>query len=278
MSNNQSPSTENINTADSDQLFYQRSFSGLERLYGENALTVFSQTHAMVIGIGGVGSWAAESLARTAIGEITLIDLDNISISNINRQLPALSNTIGMAKVDVMKSRILAINPICKVNVIEDFITNDNIQDYINNTTDVVIDCIDQVNEKAAIAAYCKRNKIKLVVTGGAGGKTDITQITSSDLGKTYHDPLLAKMRSKLKQNHQLVPNKKGRFDIACVFSSEQSKYIDASGNITQQKPKDTTNSGLNCHHGMGSLMAMTASLGLAATSLVFTKLMAKKS
>ena len=253
---------------------YERSFSGLNNLYGNDAISIFAQSHICVIGIGGVGSWAAESLARTGIGQITLIDLDNISQSNINRQIHALNDTVGMSKVDAMKTRILSINPNCVVNVIEDFIEPENVDKYISTKMDFVIDCIDSVKSKAAVVHFCKRNKIRLVTTGGAGGKNDPSQIDVCDLNQTYHDPLLSSLRKALKNNHKITPNKRNRYDVMAIFSKQQSVYLDKeTGSVNQKKPKTNTPHGLNCHHGMGSLMAMTSCMGMIASSVVINKL-----
>lgn len=144
----------------------------------------FARSHVCVIGVGGVGVWAAEALARSGIGAITLIDMDDICVTNTNRQLHALKSTVGLPKVDVMKERILAINPECTVNVIDDFITVDNVAEYLSLGFDYVIDAIDSVRPKAALLAYCRRFKIPVVTTGGAGGQIDPTQIQVTDLAK----------------------------------------------------------------------------------------------
>ena len=159
-----------------DDADMERRFGGIRRLYGERALETFRQAHICIIGIGGVGSWAAEALARSAIGEITLIDLDHVAESNINRQLHALSGTLGMAKVQVMAERILQINPHCRVHATEEHLTLDNLDILLSNNFSYIIDCVDGFRIKAALIAHCKRNKIRAITVGGAGGQIDPTR------------------------------------------------------------------------------------------------------
>ncbi|MDX1677211.1 tRNA cyclic N6-threonylcarbamoyladenosine(37) synthase TcdA [Arsukibacterium sp.] len=257
-------------------------FAGIGRLYGSVALTAFSQAHVCVIGIGGVGSWAAEALARSGVGEITLIDLDDVCISNVNRQLHALTDTIGKDKVAVMAQRIHAINPDCKVNQVEDFIAIDNLDALITPTMDYVIDAIDTIKAKVALLAYCKRNKISVISTGGAGGQTDPTQIQIADLTQTTNDPLLAKVRNTLRRDYHYSRNPKRRFGIDCVYSTEQLVYPRPDGSVCQQKTGQLTAAGeqssmrLDCSGGFGATTVVTASFGLAAVSRVLQKISAK--
>ena len=179
---------------------YEQRFGGIGRLYTPEGLARLRQAHVCVIGIGGVGSWVVEALARSGVGQITMIDMDDICVTNINRQLPALSGNIGKLKTEVMAERVKLINPECVINVIDDFISPDNQAEYLNRGYDYVIDAIDNVKTKAAMIAYCKRNKIKIITIGGAGGQTDPSKIQIADLSKTIQDPLLAKVRSVLRR------------------------------------------------------------------------------
>ena len=256
---------------------YHRRFGGVERLYGKQALIQFSQAHVVVIGIGGVGSWVTEALARNAIGKITLIDMDIVSESNINRQLPAMSSTIGRNKCDVMAERITDINEDCKVQIIDDFLTEDNIQDLIKLNTDYIIDCIDNAKVKAALIAWCKRNKTKIITLGGAGGQVDPSLIKVSDLSHSEYDPLLARTRKILRQKYNFPTNLKRRFSIPCVFSTEHLNYHSADGNITHKKPQSEELGGLSCAGGIGSSVMVTASFGFMATSYVLKKLAGEK-
>ncbi|MEH8018502.1 tRNA cyclic N6-threonylcarbamoyladenosine(37) synthase TcdA [Rheinheimera muenzenbergensis] len=258
---------------------YQLRFAGIARLYGVPALEKFQQAHVCVVGIGGVGSWAAEALARSGIGKITLIDLDDVCISNINRQLHATSDTVGQDKVAVMAQRIKAINPDCIVQQVEDFVTTDNLRQLITTDIDYVVDAIDSIKAKVALLAHCKRNKIKLICTGGAGGQTDPTQIQVADLTQTINDPLLAKVRNSLRRDYNYSRNPKRRFGIDCVFSTEQLVYPQPDGSVCQQKTAQLSEDGevssmrLDCSGGFGAVTVVTASFGFAAVSRVLKKL-----
>lgn len=255
------------------QYDFERRFSGVKHLYGKQALERFSNAHIIVIGIGGVGSWVVEALARNAIGKLTLIDMDVVSESNINRQLPALSNTIGQNKIDVMAKRIHEINPACEVSLVDDFITTDNIADLIPTNTNYIIDCIDNSRVKAALIAWCKRQKTKIITLGGAGGQIDPTLIKISDLSRTEHDPLLSKTRKILRQNYGFSSNLKRRFTIPCVYSPEHLHYATTSGDISQKKSKNNASKNLSCAGGLGSSVMVTASFGFIAVAHVLKRL-----
>lgn len=247
-------------------------FGGTERVFGKQETQRLKDAHFCVVGIGGVGSWAAECLARTAVGEITLIDLDDICVTNSNRQIHALSNTIGLAKVDEMANRIKLINPDCKVNIIEDFVTTENVSKYISPDFAYVIDAIDSLAAKAALIAYCKRQKIKVITTGGAGGQTDPTQISISDLSKTIQDPLAAKLRSELRRKYHFSTNPKRRFAVECVFSTEQLSYPQGNGKVSKNKSTREGSANLDCSTGFGASVAVTATFGFVAASRAIHK------
>lgn len=256
---------------------YLLRFAGIGRLYGTAALEVFAKAHVCVVGIGGVGSWAAEALARSGIGEITLIDLDDICISNVNRQLHALSDTIGQDKVAVMAERILQINPACVVHQVTDFIAADNMFELMQPDFSYVIDAIDAIKAKTALIAHCKRNKIPLVTIGGAGGQTDPTQIQLADLTQTINDPLLAKVRNNLRRDYNYSRNIKRRFGIDAVYSTEQLSYPAVDGTVCLAKPEVTaekpTAMRLDCSGGFGAVTVVTASFAFVAVSRVLRKL-----
>ena len=239
-----------------------RRFAGVSKLYGAQRAQTLREAHVCVVGLGGVGSWSAEALARSQIGKITLIDLDMVAESNTNRQLHALSHTYGMAKVEVMRQRILEINPDCKVNCIEDFVTPENCEQIFSADFDLVIDAIDQVRPKIAMIVTCRRKNIPLVVAGGAGGKTDPTQIKVCDLTQTHQDPLLAKIRSQLRRDHGFTRDSKKKFGIQAVFSSEPIKITPTSDTCNTSRPA----SGLNCA-GYGSAVCVTAVFGMVAAA-----------
>lgn len=244
---------------------YERRFAGVEKIYGEDAFRQYEHSHVMVIGIGGVGSWAVEALARTGISKLTLIDMDVIAASNINRQLPAMSSTLGREKVEVMAERCYAINPRIKINVVDDYLTPENVKELLANTPDVVLDCIDDVKAKLALMLHCRFNKIPLIVSGGAGGKLDPLKIRVADLSKTEQDPMLAKLRSQLRAKG-ICKKSKEKFGITCVYS------IDNPFSSVEVCPS----AGLRCG-GYGSAVVVTSSFAMVAVSEVLKKLAAKK-
>ena len=254
---------------------YQQRFGGTARLYGQQSLELFSQAHVCVIGIGGVGSWAAEALARTGIGAITLIDMDDVCVTNTNRQIHALRENVGQAKTEIMAQRIRAINPECKVTCIDDFITPDNVE-MLSQGFSYVIDAIDSVRPKAALLAYCRRFKIPVVTTGGAGGQIDPTQISVVDLAKTIQDPLAAKLRERLKNDFNVVKNSKGKLGIDCVFSSEPLMYPQADGSVCASRATAEGPKRMECASGFGAATMVTATFGFVAVSHVLKKMMAK--
>lgn len=251
----------------------QRRFGGVARTYGQAKLAQFMQSHVCVIGTGGVGSWAVEALARSGIGKLTLIDLDNVAESNINRQLPALSSTIGMPKIEVLRQRIHDIHPAGQVTLIEDFVDAENIPQLISEDFDFVIDCIDNFRVKAELIAHCRRQKIRIITLGGAGGQCDPTKIRLTDLARSQHDPLLSRVRKQLRQEYGFSRNPKRRFEVTSVWSEEQMVFPDSSGGVTRNKPEAAPAEGLSCAGGIGSMMTVTASFGLFAVSHVLAKL-----
>lgn len=251
----------------------ERRLGGIRRLYGDKAVEKFLNSHVCVIGIGGVGSWAAEALARSGIGEITLIDLDNVAESNVNRQVHAVSGEFGKPKITAMCERIFLINPDCKVHEIEDFVTLENLSEIADQKYDFIIDCVDAFRTKAALISHCKRNKINLITIGGAGGQVDPTMIKISDLSKTKHDSLLSQVRKLLRAEYGFPRNLKRRFYIPCVYSDEQLVYPTPDGETCNQKPDNANVSGLNCEGGFGSAMTVTSSFAMAAVSCVLKRL-----
>ncbi len=251
-------------------------FGGTARLYGRDALQLFADAHVCVVGIGGVGSWAAEALARTGIGAITLIDMDDVCVTNTNRQIHALRENVGLAKAEVMAARIAQINPECQVTVIDDFVTRENVAQLLDNRFSYVIDAIDSVRPKAALIAWCRRNKIPLVTTGGAGGQIDPTQIQVADLAKTIQDPLAAKVRERLKSDFGVVKNSKGKLGIDCVFSTEALVYPQADGSVCAAKSTADGPKRMDCASGFGAATMVTATFGFVAVSHALKKMMAK--
>jgi tRNA A37 threonylcarbamoyladenosine dehydratase len=228
--------------------------------------------HVCVIGIGGVGSWAAEALARNAVGTITLVDLDNIAESNVNRQLHALEGNFGKAKVTAMAERIRLINPAVHVVEIEDFVSVENINALLMVNYDGVIDCIDDAKAKAAIANFCKTHHLPLVMTGAAGGRVDGSRIKQADLAQVSHDKLLAKVRNTLRRDYAFAKaepekNKLTKLGIHCVYSDEE--VIKPEGLCALES---STITGLNCA-GYGSSVAVTAPFGFIAVGWLLQQL-----
>lgn len=250
----------------------ERRFGGIARLYGVEALERFRAAHVCVVGVGGVGSWAAEALARSAVGQITLIDLDNVCESNVNRQVHALGDEFGKPKVQAMAERILAINPACRVQQIEDFITPDNLDAVLGNGHDYIIDAIDSARTKAALVAWCRRRKQKLIVSGGAGGRIDPTRVEIADLAQTYQDSLLSRVRTLLRREYGFPKEAKKKFGVECVFSAEPLRQPTQ----TCAPDENSAMTGLNCA-GYGSAMAVTATFGMAAAGRVLARLAAAK-
>jgi tRNA A37 threonylcarbamoyladenosine dehydratase len=236
-----------------------RRFGGITRLYGEGALPRLEAAHVCVVGIGGVGSWAVEALARSGVRRLTLIDLDHIAESNVNRQIHALESTFGQAKVLAMKERITSINPACEVTTIEEFVTTDNVASLLP-ACDCVVDAIDQVRPKAALIAHCRAVGIPVITTGAAGGKSDPAQIRVDDLSRTTQDPLASSLRSTLRRDHGFPRDLKKKFGVDCVYSLEPVSRP-ATADFCETGP-----TGLSCA-GYGSSVCVTAAFGFVAAS-----------
>lgn len=254
---------------------YNKRFGGIGRLYGTDALPILRNSHICIVGLGGVGSWAVEALARSGIGNLTLIDFDIIEQSNINRQLPALDGHIGMKKSTVLAERINGINPLCNCQVIDDYLTIDNIDHYLATTMrySYVIDAIDSISFKAHIIHYCKRNKIPIITTGGVGGLTDPTQIGIKDLSRTWNDPLAAKVRQRLRSHHNFPKNPKRYFGVECVFSTEQQRYPKDDGTVGFEKP-GIHGVSLDCRFGYGAASFVTGTTGFVVASRAIAKIL----
>lgn len=265
-----------------------RRFGGLVRLYGAAGAERIRAAHIVVVGLGGVGSWAAEAAARSGVARLTLLDLDHIAESNINRQVHALDTTLGQAKVQAMRERIAQINPGCQVDCIEEFVSAENWPDLLSLDMQfdrerlAVIDACDQVRAKTAMAAWAIQNRISLISVGAAGGKRLAHRVDIDDLSMVTHDPLLAQMRYRLRKEHGI--SRSGKMGAVCVFSREPVMQPSPKGTLTeyatnaeelapQQVAVSTqTDGSLNCH-GYGSTVSVTSTFGMCAASWVLNKI-----
>lgn len=248
---------------------FERRFGGLRRLYGVDGAQAVFESHVVVVGIGGVGSWAAEALARSGVGELTLIDMDHVAESNVNRQIHALTPTLGQAKVAAMRDRIALINPDCRVHGVDDFVTPANwpaLGATLLTTARglAVVDACDQVRAKVAMAAWAVSHRVPFVAVGAAGGKRQPQAIEVGDLSEVTHDPLLAQLRYQLRKH--LAAARTRRMGVSCVFSRETVAPPDAS--CVPGSPDGS----LNCH-GYGSVVSVTASFGFCAAGWVINTL-----
>ncbi len=258
----------------------QRRFSGLQRLYGEGATLRLEQAHVMVAGIGGVGSWTAEALARTGVGELTLVDLDHIAESNVNRQIHALTDTLGQAKIAAMADRIAGINPDCRVNLVDDFVEPGNIDALLQaRPVNVLVDATDQVPAKIAMALATQRTTISFVMCGGAGGKLDALTLKAGDLSIVRHDALLGRIRQQLRKHHGYPKGsdrngkalrKPPAMRVFALWFDQPAILPDAWGKTEEAG----TLQGLSCA-GYGSAVTVTAAMGMAAAGEAVRRILA---
>ena len=245
---------------------FEMRFGGIARLYSAAGLQRLRQARVCVVGIGGVGSWAAEALARSAIGSITLVDLDDVCVSNVNRQLPALDSVIGQPKVAVMAARIQAINPECRVHAVADFFTEATAQEILQPRFDWVLDAIDQVANKCLLIARCRQQEIPVVCSGGAGGRTNPAAVQLADLAQCGQDALLQRVRKKLRDDFGFPRGGKGLFHIPCVFSREPPVRVEECG-----EPRG------GCETAYGTASFVTGTFGFLAASHIVTNIAAVK-
>lgn len=266
------------NTAMTDEpSLHAMRFGGTARLYGQAALDALNKAHMVVVGLGGVGSWAAEALVRSGVGEITIIELDEVCVTNTNRQLHALNSTVGQAKIDVLGRRLKDINPELRLHCINEFLTKKNLSELIKGQ-DLVIDAMDSVHTKAALVAYCSACKIRLITVGSSGGKQDPMAIKTSDLGHTESDPMLAKLRTQLYRHHKFARDSSGRrkFRIDAVYSSEQMVYPKPDGTICMDKTVLSDGVKLDCAGGFGSSVMVTGTFGFIAAKKAIDRYLTK--
>jgi tRNA threonylcarbamoyladenosine dehydratase len=236
---------------------FENRFGGITRLFGIQGMDKIRKARILIIGIGGVGSWVAESLARTGICHMTLVDLDDVCVTNINRQVHALNGTVGKLKIEVMKERIELINPFCEVDIKQCFFSPKNLESIFNKQYDFVIDACDDFNNKCFLIDYCRKKKIPLIVIGGAGGKVDPLQIRVTDMSFSQNDRLLMRLRKKLRQDFKFPLENQGEFGVWAVWSHERAVYPTADGCITF-KPPGGLSKNMDCSEGFGSASFVT--------------------
>jgi tRNA A37 threonylcarbamoyladenosine dehydratase len=240
-------------------------FAGIERLYGAGSVARLARARVAVIGLGGVGSWAAEALARSGVGGLTLIDADEVCVSNTNRQLHALADTQGRPKVAVMAERLRGINPELGVQPVERFVTPAAIAELLDGGFDLVLDACDAFRVKVEMTAWCRRRKLPLIVCGSAGGRTDPTRVRVRDLSRTEHDALLGMVRRKLRHEFGFPSNPDRYFGVPAVYSLQNVRYPQADGSVCGTRPEGPDSLKLDCGGGLGAATHVTAAFGFAA-------------
>ncbi|MEO6138384.1 MAG: tRNA threonylcarbamoyladenosine dehydratase [Luteimonas sp.] len=249
-----------------ERLWTER-FAGIDRLYGRGALTRFRSCRVAVVGLGGVGTWAAEALARSGIGHLSLIDADDLCVSNTNRQLPAIAGQYGRSKVEAMAERCVAISPAIDVDAVSSFLTPGNIEPLLDHNYDVVIDACDSFRAKVEAIAWCRRRKQAIITVGSAGGRIDPTQVRVRDLSRTEHDAMLSLIRRKLRTEFNFPKNADRYFGVPAVYSLENVKYPQADGTVSGLRPKVVGEGALklDCGAGLGAATHVTGTFAFAA-------------
>lgn len=251
-------------------------FGGVERLYGRGALERLARANVAIIGVGGVGSWTVEALARSGVGALTLIDMDDVCVTNINRQLPALDGTIGQPKVEVLAARVSEINPACRVEPVLQFLTPSNAAELLSSPFDCVIDATDRMSIKALILATCKERKLRALTIGGAGGRRDPTLVRCADLAQATRDELLRQVRKKLRNDYGWPKGAQQFFDTPAVFSLEPQVYPWSNGDV-RDEPEFGGNLRMDCASGFGAATFVTGTYGFVAAAEVVRQIVGAK-
>ena len=258
----------------SDNDFPHERFAGIERLYGTGSVATLAQRHVCVVGVGGVGSWAAEALARSGVGRLTLIDADEVCVSNTNRQLHALDGEFGKPKVGVMAARLRAINPALRLEAVERFLTTGTLDELLDRGCDAVLDACDAFRVKLEMIAWCRRRKLPIVSVGSAGGRTDPTQIRVRDLSRTEHDAMFSLIRKKLRADFNFPRNPDRYFGVSAVYSLQNVQYPQPDGSVCGNRPPGGDALNLACGGGLGAATHVTGAFAFAAVGKVLEKLL----
>ncbi|MEN8695450.1 MAG: ThiF family adenylyltransferase [Akkermansiaceae bacterium] len=258
---------------------YLSRFGGIARLYGNSALETFSKSHVMVIGLGGVGSWAVEALARSGVGHLSLVDLDDLCQTNTNRQIHALTSTVGKSKASVLAHRLREINPTIEISLHPCFYSEKNADALLlQNRPDAVIDAIDSIHQKCHLLATCREHEIPIITSGGAGGRTDASQIRIDDLAKTHGDSLLLSVRKRLRTEYHFPKAenlKSEKFHIPAIFSPERPQFPQCDGSVSHQRPHEMHGK-IKCDSGYGAATHLTATFGNLAAGWILPTLLKK--
>ena len=255
---------------------WRERFAGIDRLYGAGAIERLARARVAVVGLGGVGSWIAEALARSSVGHLRLIDADDICVSNTNRQLPALDGHYGQAKVLAMAERCRAINPSMRVEAVQAFVTGATLESHLGDEFDLVLDACDSFRSKVEMIAWCRRRKLPLVVSGSAGGRTDPTLVRVRDLSRTEHDAMLALVRKKLRAEFGFPRNADRYFGIPAVYSLENVRYPQADGSVCGLRPQSGDALKLDCSGGLGAATHITGAFAFAMVGKAIELLLRK--
>ena len=251
-------------------------FAGIDRLYGAGAVARLAQASACVVGLGGVGSWLTESLARSGVGRLVLIDADDVCLSNTNRQSHALDGQYGRGKGDVLAERCRAINPAIDVEVIPQFLVESNLDALLDRGHGIVLDACDSLKTKLAMTVWCRRRKQPLIVCGSAGGRTDPTLVRVRDLSRTEHDAMLALVRKRLRAEHGFPRNPDRYFGVPAVYSLENVRYPQADGSTCGVRPKLDPAAALklDCGGGLGAATHVTGTFAFAMAGRAIERLL----
>ena len=251
---------------------YETRFGGIARLYGRDGLHKLRAAHVGIVGIGGVGTWSAEALARSGVGALTLVDLDEVCVTNINRQLHALTETVGRAKVEVMAERLRAINPDCRVTAEQKFFNEQTAAELLAPKYDFILDAIDNVPNKVLLLVQCHKKKLPVITCGGAGGRRELTSVRLGDLSQASHDKLLSEVRRRLRQDHHF-PAGQSAMGLPCVYSVERTVFPQPDGSVCEMRSEAEDGARLNCNGGLGSATFVTGAFGFAAAGFVVRKI-----
>lgn len=255
---------------------FQR-FAGIDRLYGVGAARQLAGSRVAVVGVGGVGSWLVEALARSGVGHLRLIDADDVCESNVNRQLQAIEGSFGKSKVALLADRVAAINPDARVEPVAQMLTAGNLEALLGEGIDLVLDACDSFRTKVELIAWCRRRKLPVIVSGSAGGRTDPTQVRVRDLSRTEHDALLALIRKKLRQDFGFPKNTDRYFGVPAAYSLENVRYPQADGSVCGTRPAHGADAGfkLDCGAGLGAATHLTGSFAFAMAGRAIPMLLA---